>query len=338
MQRLAFLSACLFSVFTATAQADETLLMRPEVQAFVEQTSRERGVPREVIEATLRAVDSKPSILKIMDRPSTSRPWYQFRPNFLNTALIDGGVAFWAKHAKTLQAVEQQYGVPAEIIVAILGVETRYGRLSGNFRVVDALSTLAFDYPRRASYFKSELAEFFHLTLEENADPLSFVGSYAGAMGMPQFMPSSFRKWAVDFDGDGHRNIWVSPADAIASVANYLQKHGWQKGADIVLPVDASEVKERDSLVADKFNLHYSIAELKQRGVKTLGGEGNDRAKAVLFPLETAAGVTEYWMGLQNFYTITRYNKSTLYAMAVHQLAEEIHDKRLAALAAAASQ
>ncbi|WP_312854336.1 lytic murein transglycosylase [Paludibacterium denitrificans] len=171
----------------------------------------------------------------MLDRPSTSRPWYQFRGNFYNERLIRNGVAFWQAHHETLQRAEATYGVAPEMVVAILGIETNYGRNTGSFRLADALTTIAFDYPRRAEYFRGELTEFLKLAKEEGINPLQLKGSYAGAMGWPQFMPSSYRKWAVDFDGDGHRDIWNNPADAIGSVAHYFQLHGWRHGDDVLV-------------------------------------------------------------------------------------------------------
>ncbi len=308
------------------AQADEALLARPETRAFIDRVVKERGLDRAAVTESLRQVVFKPNILSILDRPSTSRPWYQFRPAHVNARLADDGAKFWLRYAAQLEAAEQRFGVDPEVIVAILGIETGYGRNMGSFRVADALATVAFDYPRRAEYFQGELAEFLQLAAEEKGDPLSYKGSYAGAMGMPQFMPSSFRKWAVDFDGNGKRDIWNSQADAIGSVANYLKLHGWQHGADIYWPANTPPQDAAARLGADKFNLHYTVAELQNMGVTPQGGLNPD-ALAVLYPLETAPGVTEYWLGLQNFYTITRYNKSTLYATAVAQLSGEIKQR-----------
>ncbi|MCG9004175.1 lytic murein transglycosylase B [Laribacter hongkongensis] len=304
------------------ALADDALIARPDVQAFINKVVAEHGLSREAVTASLQAAEKKPNILTILDRPSTARPWYQFRPAHVNSRLETEGAAFWRQHAAALADAEARYGVDPEAIVAILGIESGYGRNMGSFRVLDALSTIGFDYPRRAAFFQNELAEFLTLAREEKADPQSFKGSYAGAMGMAQFMPSSFRQWAVDGNGDGRRDIWGTPADAIASVANYLKQHGWQHGADIILPVSVNPAMG-EKLAAEKFNLHYSAAELRGLGVDMPAGVP-DQVQAVVYPLETQAGVTEYWMGLQNFYTITRYNKSTLYATAVAQLANNI--------------
>ena len=318
------LVACLLAAMTPPAQAD-SLAGRADVDAFIDQVSRSHGLDRDSVRATLMQADTKPSIIGIFNKPATSRPWHRFRPSFVNDGLAKSGAAFWARHAALLQRASQQYGVDESIIIAIIGMETGYGRNTGSFRVLDALATVAFDYPRRAAYFQQELADFLLLAKEEQRDPAEFKGSYAGAMGWPQFMPSSFRKWAVDGDGDGHRDIWANPADVIASVAHYLQQHGWQAGGERVIAAAAPK-ELADQLAQDKFNLHYTVAELRAMGV-TPGQPVSDNALAVLFPLEVAPGEFEYWLGLQNFYTITRYNKSTLYAMAAHQLAQHIRER-----------
>ncbi len=337
MKPLATLLLSCFSLgcFSLPASA-ASLEGRADVAAFVERAIGETGIPRADIEAALAAADTKPNIPAIFDRPATSRPWHQFRPNFVNDRQVEGGVTFWATHAQSLFHAATQYGVDEALIVAIIGMESGYGRNTGSFRVLDALATVAFDYPRRAEYFQNELIAFLQLAKEEGGDIKAFRGSYAGAMGWPQFMPSSFRKWAVDFDGDGHRDIWKNPTDVIGSVANYFQQHGWQKGADAVLPARVPSALG-EKLAADKFNLHYTIAELRAMGV-VVDAPIDGAVRAVVFPLETAPSVTEYWVGLQNFYTITRYNKSSLYAMAAVQLADRIREKRLASLVPAAGR
>ena len=328
MKRL--LLPALFAL-AAPAFADEALLARPEAQAFVERTAREQGLDRAAVADALRQAVIKPNIVGILDRPSTARPWYQFRPAHVNTRLASEGAAFWQQNASWLELAENRYQVDPAVIVAIIGIETGYGRNMGSFRVLDALATIGFNYPRRADYFQGELSAFLRLARDENGDPTSFKGSYAGAMGMPQFMPSSFRKWAVDLNGDGKRDIWSTPADAIGSVANYLQQHGWQHGADILLPA-ALPARHADTQAADKLNQHYSVGELKKMGVQ-IDADIADPVLGVVFPLEVSAGNTQYWLGLQNFYTITRYNKSTLYATAVAQLSQDIAQRRGAQLA-----
>lgn len=316
---LATLALALTSVF---AHADEALIARPEVRDYLNVIATEHGFDETQLVDIFSKIEPKPHILQIFDRPSTSRPWHEFRGNYIDPRRINAGAAFWLANEKVLDEISQAYQVDPAIIVSILNVETMYGRNTGSFRVLDVLATTAFDYPRRAEFFRKELTEFLLLARDEKQDPLSFRGSYAGAMGWPQFMPSSFRAYAVDWDGDGRHDIWNTPADAMASVASYMALHGWQAGGDTMLPVTV-EGKEIDGLVADKFNLHYSVAELMAKGV-SLSGSIDTAQSAILFPLEMAPGDTRYFLGFKNFYAITRYNKSTLYATAVLELAEAI--------------
>lgn len=310
-------------ILTGVAFADTELLGRADVQRYIDEQVNSGRFNRPELEAVFANIQSKPNIIKILDRPSTSQPWYRFRVNHVSESLITRGTRFWADNAADLARAEQVYGVPASMIVAIIGIETNYGSNTGSFRVVDALTTIGFDYPRRAEFFRNELTEFLLLAKEERSNPLTFKGSYAGAMGMPQFMPSSFRKWAVDFDGDGHRDIWGSRSDAIGSVANYFKQHGWQRGGALVVPAQVQPGPKIEQLVGDKFNLHYTVRELKRMGITPMGNVA-DSELAVLVPLETSAGTTEYWLGLNNYYVITRYNKSTLYAKAAQELSEAI--------------
>jgi membrane-bound lytic murein transglycosylase B len=323
--KLRMLVAALAAV-PCLASADAAFLARPDVQRYIDEQVATGRFNRPELEAVFANVEPKPRILEILDRPSTSRPWYQFRANFYNERLINDGVAFWRAHADALARADKTYGVEPEMIVAILGIETHYGRNTGSFRVADALSTIGFNYPRRAEYFRNELTEFLLLSHEERLDPLTLKGSYAGAMGLPQFMPSSFRKWAVDFDGTGHRDIWNNPDDAIGSVANYFHLHGWIHGDDTVVPAVVQPGADVDALVADKFNLHYTVGQLAQRGVLPQVPLPA-HALAVVVPLEVSPGVTQYWLGLNNFYVITRYNKSSLYAKVAQEIAREIKSR-----------
>lgn len=334
MKRFLMVAGMAVMLTSALVRADAELLARPDVQRYIDEQVASGQFNRAELEVVFANVTPKPAILNVLDRPSTSRPWYQFRGNFYNERLIRNGVAFWQAHHETLQRAEATYGVAPEMVVAILGIETNYGRNTGSFRLADALTTIAFDYPRRAEYFRGELTEFLKLAKEEGINPLQLKGSYAGAMGWPQFMPSSYRKWAVDFDGDGHRDIWNNPADAIGSVAHYFQLHGWRHGDDVLVPAAVMPGPQIDQLVSDKFNLHYTVGELRQRGVMPQSPLADD-VQAVLVPLETQPGVTEYWLGLNNFYVITRYNKSTLYAKVADELAREIRLRYLSAQAVA---
>ncbi|QRO34714.1 lytic murein transglycosylase B [Chromobacterium violaceum] len=333
MLKLAIAAALAGAALTAPpAQADAAFLSRPDVQRYIDEQVASGQFNRPELEAVFANVELKPNIIRILDKPSTSRPWYQFRASTVNDKLISDGAAFWQANADALSRAERQYGVAPEVIVAILGVETHYGRNTGSFRLVDSLSTIGFDYPRRAAYFRGELTQFLLLAKEEGKDPLTLKGSYAGAMGLPQFMPSSYRKWAVDFDGSGHRDIWNNPHDAIGSVAHYFQLHGWRHGDDVVVPASVAPGAQVDKLLADKFNLRYTVGELRKLGVAPQAQLADD-VPAVLFSLETAPGVTEYWLGLNNFYAITRYNRSTLYAKAVQEIADQLRARYYATLA-----
>jgi len=315
---------------SVATHADVALLMRPDVQRYIDEQVASGELTRAELETVFANVEPKPNIIAIMDKPSTARPWYQFRPNFYSDKLMQEGVTFWQQNEATLQRAAETYRVAPEIIVAIIGIETRYGRNTGSFRLADALTTLAFDYPRRADFFRAELTEFFRLARSENVNALSLKGSYAGAMGLPQFMPTSYRKWAVDFDGDGHKDIWNNPVDAIGSVANYFREHGWLGGDDVVIPAELAPGTVPDELAADKFNLHYTVAELKARGVLPQAPVRDD-ALAALVELKNGDAAPSYLIGTQNFYTITRYNKSTLYAMVAHELSQEMRARFLQA-------
>lgn len=320
------LVALVFALTGLSSHADEALLARPEVMAYLDSVASEHGFELAGLVELFTRIEPRPNILAIFDRPSTSRPWHAFRKSHIDARRIRAGAEFWQAHAALLDTISASFRVDPAIIVAILNIETLYGRNTGSFRVLDVLATMAFDYPRRADFFRKELTEFLLLARDEKQDPLTFKGSYAGAMGWPQFMPSSFRAYTVDWDGDGRHDIWNNPADAIASVAAYMERHGWQPEGPAMIPVEVGGSAIED-LVADKFNLHYTVAELKEKGVSPLA-EVDPGERAVLFPLEVAPGEMRYYLGFGNFYAITRYNKSTLYASAVLELAKTIREAR----------
>jgi membrane-bound lytic murein transglycosylase B len=254
--------------------------------------------------------------------PPGQRSWQTYRANFLSARRVETGAAFWRQNAKALERAASAYGVPPEIIVAIIGVETEYGRNTGSFRVLDALATLAFDYPRRAEYFRSELEQFLLLAREARADAGSFRGSYAGAIGIPQFMPGSIRRYAVDFDGNGRIDLRGSPADAIGSVANFLAQHGWLPGAPIAMPAEVTG--DRYQLAADGgVDPERTAAELREADVAFDESVG-DETPSVLIELDSPDAPSEFLVGFQNFYVLTRYNRSSFYAAAVRELAAEI--------------
>jgi membrane-bound lytic murein transglycosylase B len=246
--------------------------------------------------------------------------WSRYRAKFLTDQHISKGAAFWQRHADTLRRASQQYGVPAEYVMGIMGVETIYGSNVGKDRVLDALTTLAFDYPRRAEYFTEELENFLLMTRDERVDPVTPRGSFAGAMGLGQFMPSSFRRWAVDFDGDGRKDLW-QPEDAIGSIANYFAEHGWREGERVVSPALATGPEAR--LPESGFDTGYSLSALAEYGIRPAGNYRGSADGVRLLRLSTNDG-DEYWLGHPNFYVITRYNRSSFYAMSVFQLAEAI--------------
>ncbi|MDY7219971.1 lytic murein transglycosylase B [Denitrificimonas sp. JX-1] len=288
---------------------------------FIEEMTSEHGFLQEPLEKLFANAQRKQAILNAISRPAERvKLWKEYRPIFITQSRVDRGVEFWANNVEALQRAEEEYGVPAEIIVAIIGVETMYGGNTGSYRVIDALSTLAFDYPPRAPFFRQQLKEFLLLTREEQVDPLSLTGSYAGAMGLPQFMPGSFRAYAVDFDNDGYIDIWQNPTDAIGSVANYFIKHGWKPGQNVVVRADVSKKRDAEKGLSANLNPEITIKELKTLGWKPRQ-KLNKNHKVTAFRLDAERGA-EYWIGLENFHAITRYNRSVMYAMAVHELAE----------------
>ncbi|WP_373796350.1 lytic murein transglycosylase B [Neisseria dentiae] len=293
------------------------------VQKFIAHETASGKFSAGELQSFFDSVIYKGNIINIMNRPGTSRPWYEFRTGNSGAARIAGGKRFYAQHQATIDAVAKSYGVPAEIIVAIIGIETNYGTNMGSFRLADSLSTLAFDYPRRAEFFQKELHEFLLMAKEEKRDVFGFKGSYAGAMGMPQFMPSSFRKYAVDYDGDGHRDIWNNIGDVAASVANYMKAHGWQTNGKMVVPVTLTITQELQNIIDEKTALTRTVGDLKRLGV-TPQEVVDDNEKAVLYRLETAPGVYEYYIGLNNFYTVWQYNHSRMYVTAVRDIANGV--------------
>lgn len=290
-----------------------------------------QGFQRRELEQLFSAVERQQWILDYMDRmaPRTGPPsgpngaWLRYRGKFLTDANLATGTSFWQRHATTLARAERNYGVPAEYLVAILGVETRWGGYLGSHRIIDALATLAFDYPRRSAFFTDELAHYLIMARDEGFDPLRPVGSFAGAMGLGQFMPSSFRRYAVDFDGDGHRDLWDSE-DAIGSVANYFVGHGWRPGEPVAVRVSPS--RSIPASLDTGFASNYRPAQLSAFGIDARALPV-DQQRLSLLQLDVGSGY-QYWVGFDNFYVISRYNHSTYYAMAVHQLAQALKARR----------
>ncbi len=302
----------------------ERLDPETEIAPFVADMVSRHGFEREMLERTLGGVRVRPEILKAIARPAESLDWYQYHPIFLTETRVAKGEEFWRAHADTLARASREYGVSPEIIVAIIGVETFYGTRKGKHLVLDSLATLAFRYPKRSKFFRTELEQFLILAQQESFDTSKVKGSYAGAIGIPQFISSSYRRYAVDFDGDGVRDLLNSEIDAIGSVANYLKVHGWQRDGAVALPASVSG-DEYKALVKKGMKPHTPVSDMDNFGVVVLYAGENDSPGALIEL--TNRGDTEHWVGLQNFYAITRYNHSSLYAMAVFQLAREIRKR-----------
>lgn len=301
--------------------------LRPDHAAFVERMVERHGFDRGELTALFEGVRTRQDVIDAMTRPAEAFPWHRYRPIFMTEARIAGGVRFWNEHAGTIARAAETYGVDPAVIVAIVGVESNYGHIQGRYPVVEAVATLAFDFPPRADFFRRELEEFLLLSREEGIDPATAAGSYAGAMGSPQFISSSYRAYAVDFDGSGSRDLWTSWPDIIGSIANYFSVHGWRAGDAVAVPA-ALGMTSAASLATRKLDPQHKIGGLRAAGVE-IGCELDNRRKANLVELETTAdGTLEYWVTLHNFFVITRYNRSPLYAMAVHQLAEAIREAK----------
>ncbi len=298
----------------------------PNAQQFIDKMVNKHGFDRQQLQEILSQAKRLDSVLRLMDNqaPTTSvKPpsgpngaWLRYRKKFITPDNVQNGVVFWNQYEDALNRAWQVYGVPPEIIVGIIGVETRWGRVMGKTRILDALATLSFNYPRRAEYFSGELETFLLKARDEQDDPLNLKGSFAGAMGYGQFMPSSYKQYAVDFSGDGHINLW-DPVDAIGSVANYFKAHGWVKGDQVAVMANGQAPG-----LPNGFKTRYSISQLAAAGLTPQQPLGNHQ-QASLLRLDVGTGY-QYWYGLPNFYTITRYNHSTHYAMAVWQLGQAV--------------
>jgi membrane-bound lytic murein transglycosylase B len=305
----------------APVEAAPPELSLEKEELFIAQAEKSSGMPAAEIRNWLAQARYQQSIINAITRPAESKPWKDYRPIFLTQTRIDQGRIFYAEHRSEVDKVSVDTGVPAEVIIAIMGVETSYGRITGTYRVLDALYTLGFFYPRREEFFRGELANLFALAREEHLDLATLKGSYAGAMGWGQFMPSSYRDYARDGDGDGRRDLLGSTSDAFASIANYFVGYGWQRGQPIAVPAMADPGVA--PFVPDNMEAKYSLAELAARGYRPVDAADAPDLPATLLTLEGPSG-PEYWIAYKNFYVITRYNRSPLYAMAVKQLAAEI--------------
>lgn len=320
----------LLSVLAAALMAGcATASANPEaeraMEGFARDMAEEHGFEARRVRELLERSERQQGIIDAMERPAEAMPWYRYRRIFVREDRIEAGLAFWSEHEQLIQRVSERYGIPASLLVAIVGVETRYGTYTGRHRVLDALRTLAFDYPPRSDFFRGELVEYLLLTREEGLDPLAPKGSYAGAMGLPQFIASSYRAYAVDFNDNGRRDLWDELPDVLASVANYFARHGWEPGEAVAV---------RAQVRGDGW------AELQGPGLKpqTRVGALVDAGVSLTRPLPASAPARltvlegedgkQYWVTLNNFYVITRYNHSSLYAMAVYQLSLALQERR----------
>jgi len=310
-----------FMLVVAKTSDIEGYLAHPEAQVWRAKMEQE-GFSRTSLDQILSDARKQTSILRAMDRPAEKRlDWGEYRQRFIQPKLVSQGVAFWSTHEAALSRAESVYGVPPEMVVAIIGIETRYGSNMGSYRALDALATLGFDYPRRAEFFQSQLKDLLILAETEKRDIRQLKSSYAGAMGYGQFIPSSFLKYAVDFDRDGSADIWDNPVDAIGSVANYFLEHGWQSGEPVASQIEVTRAPE-DGWVNTGLPPTRSVKEWRELGI-SFAGQADETSPAALLRMMAQDKAT-YWLGFNNFYTITRYNRSRLYAMAVYQLSREI--------------
>ena len=307
---------------------------REEAMAFADDLARRRDLDPAWVRRAIGEAKYLPSISRLMQPspPGTAKNWRVYRSRFIDPVRIAAGVKFWQANREALQRAEKEFGVPAEIIVGIIGVETIYGQQMGSFRVIDALSTLAFNFPQshpraeeRSAYFRGELEQFLTLQNRLGIDPLEPVGSFAGAMGMPQFMPSSWAKWAIDFDGDGRINLDASAADVIGSVANYFKGYGWQAGQPTHYPVtfDAARL-DKEALLAPDILPSFSVASFAAKGAVLSPEAQHHKGPLALIELQNGGAEPTYVAGTENFYVITRYNWSSYYAMAVIELGREV--------------
>jgi len=303
-------------------------IKRPEVKEFIAHMSKAYGFKKGALRKLLKSAASQPAIIDAMSKPAEkAKLWYEYRPIFLNERRIREGTEFWVAHRQALDQASIKSGVAPEYLAAILGVETYYGRLTGTYRVIDALATLSFDYPPREKFFRDELEQYLLLTRDAHLDPKTLKGSYAGAMGAPQFMPSNYRRYAVDADANGRIDLWNDWPDVCASVGNYLKEHGWNTGEPVLEEATVPAEKAGD-LDGRKLALSETIASLEAKGV-SFDTSLPPEAPAILIAADEPDGV--HWrVGYNNFFVITRYNHSPLYAMAVYELATAMKQRMLA--------
>jgi len=318
-------AALLFAV--AATAASPGYGHRPEVLAFIDRMSQQHGFSAPALRRLFAQARYEPQIIAAMTRPIATPPTYdEYGSRFLEQERIDGGVEFWRAHASALDRARAEFGVPPEIVVAIIGVETYYGRNTGRYRVLDALTTLAFDYPRRADFFRRELEQFLLLAREQGISPLEPRGSYAGAMGLPQFMPGSIRAYAVDFDGDGRIDLTGDAEDAIGSVARYLARHNWERDQPVMTPARIEPDRAEAVLARFEGGLaeRRSLADWTREGITGFGIPGDLAADPVGLVMLESGGSAAYWLTFENWYALMRYNRSRLYASVVWELGQRL--------------
>jgi membrane-bound lytic murein transglycosylase B len=319
-----FLSACAFLapfIVPAAVAAPDPAEFTAAQPGFADEVAREGGLDRDAVMQTLARAHYQQGIIDAMTRPAESKAWKDYRPIFVTDRRIDDGAAFLREHAGLLQRIEKEFGVPPALIVTIIGVETNYGRTTGRYRVLDALSTLAFAYPPRAEFFRGELKQLFLLPPHTLPQPIEeLTGSYAGAMGWGQFMPTSIARWARDYDNDGRVDLWNSPDDICASIASYFVAHGWQMGGPVAVRADVAA--DAQPLTPAGLEPAFPLEQLAARGYRT-DGKFDPMTPATVVTLDGEDG-REVWITFENFYAISRYNRSPLYSLAVHQLSEAI--------------
>jgi membrane-bound lytic murein transglycosylase B len=329
MQRLTLLCIALITLFSSCIlHADKTFTQRKDVQQFINLMVTKHGFNRQKLLQVMADVQLQPQIIESMNKPYEKKSWDVYKQLFLTPQRVQGGIDFWKNNQESLAKAEKQYGVPANVIVAIIGIETLYGKNQGNYRVIDALSTLAFNYPKRSEFFTKELGEYLLLCREHDVPPTQYLGSYAGAMGKPQFMPSSYRYYAANFTGTPKKDLMNDDQAVIASVANYFHKHGWSLNQGVAQPAKVVGTKYKHINTNYK-TAAYNLKQLAAAGVKPLTASINHPGKVGLIELTTQAG-PEYWLAYPNFYVITRYNTSPQYALAVYLLSQQLKNQWVA--------
>lgn len=314
-----FVAPLLIATFIDRSNAHEP---GDSVDQFIMTMVNDHGFSKDPLVKLLHSAEKKTNILNAFGKPATAKPWSFFRKLYVTEFREKQGLKFWNTHADLLARAERQFGIPPEIVTALIGIETNYGSYTGEFRIVDAFYTLGFYGERRNKYFLKEFKEFLLLARENNMDPIAIKGSFAGAIGIAQFMPSSYREYAIDFDGDDKADLENSVADAVGSASNYLSRHGWRRGEPIVFPVSSKQTKTLNAL-AGKSKPNRSLRELREDAVDVDFPPLSDDTKVGFFKLEGEEGM-EYWISMKNFYVITRYNPSNNYAMAIVQLSQKI--------------